>query len=62
MSAARTIPPKDAEPAFAHLSYDADACSRLAIEPLLSIEKKLIACSFGTGLFLLLALTLISRL
>ena len=31
------------------------------IEPLLAVEKKLILWSLGTGLFLLAALTLISR-
>jgi hypothetical protein len=30
-------------------------------EPLLPVEKKLILWSFGTGVFLLVALTLISR-
>jgi hypothetical protein len=32
------------------------------VEPLLPVEKKLILWSFGTGLFLLVALALISRL
>jgi hypothetical protein len=32
------------------------------VEPLLPIEKKLIGWSLGTGLFLLVALTLISHL
>jgi hypothetical protein len=31
------------------------------VEPLLAVEKKLILWSLGTGLFLLVALTLISR-
>ena len=32
------------------------------VEPLLPIEKKLIGWSLGTGIFLLVALTLISHL